>query len=186
MKLYSIKIRNDRYTKTLAGGLPAFNEWETFDSVKAAAKAIVDGAYDILEADAADACVDVPDEKVGDAISAELERVEAEIEMRCGWSYDGVSYSIVCDDYGRICTGTIDDDHLINAEPLFPAGPGELCTHEQAEDALYEFCENECLEDWDVVQSPWGWTVTWTEEDEDLVKHKRTMECCWVSAQEAE
>lgn len=121
MKTFSIEIKNNRYVKVLGGGLPSFTGLERYESVEEAARAIYDGAYEIIDSEIAERIPEFDDdddsEKFNAAWQAGMDAVLAEIVKYESWEHDGVQYRIVEHVLGTL---HVCDKNGINCEPLNP------------------------------------------------------------------
>lgn len=181
MKQFRIEITNNRNSKVLGGGLPSFSRNESFATLEEAAKAIFEGAYELIDSDVTEhiPCFDDDDdnEKFNAVWEQKMAEARADIVKYEGWSYDGVQYHIKCYEYGQLFTGTPDGDHLINLEPvggvlddidLFPVDEAKMNLREHLDGFANEY---------DIVDEPWGWTVCWTDDD----GNEQESHFCWKS-----
>ena len=151
MKVYSIKITNNRHAKVLGGGLPSFSGEERYESVEEAARAIYEGAYELIDSDVTEKIPLFDDDDDNEKYNAEwqkgMDSVLAEIASSCSWNYDGVNYRIVehvlgtlhiCDKQGNNCEPLNVNDEPYTREEAICCDVDAFCDGAHLRDATVD------------------------------------------------
>lgn len=161
-KTYRVDIVNRRNHKVLDEGLPAFDRYEYFNSVREAALAIYDRANAVIDRQVSmnmnDIAFDDNEDEWLDEHSRRMHAVLEEIDECEGWACNGIHYVIIAEEVGRVYRGTLSEDGntICNAEPIAPITTDPYPRNEAAL-IVSDYCDEIIDGDSVIEEAPYGW-----------------------------